>query len=462
MRRRLVLGFGLAGLIGGSALGQFAVDRTPPASSPPVSSPGGTAAPQAPPASPYQPAPVSGGAYTPPVGGLTPTSAYGNPGGGTMPAAFNANGTGGNLPAFPSSPPPANLEISSALGPDHPWAVKPEHGAYFICVKSYSRPNRPTPDDPGPSARVMAEKLAAEVRDTFRVQAFLYEHVSEERKAEMAAIASAREKGRIFAQQLEKYKQESQLKGMEFLEPDNRLRFKTINYREQIAVLVGGFQTAEDARKALDTVHLWPPPHDRTLMDMAVGERIGPNGKPTVERGYLNPFASATVVPNPTIQREVKQEPVGLEPFIVRLNEGRPYNLLKATKSWTLAVRSFNAPIQIVGKDSKPSPVEQSDTKIRAALIASAQQAEALAKTLRELKDKDGKSLGLEAFVLHTRYSSLVTVGQFDTPNDPSLMHIQNILMKMKMTEDSMGTRAAMNAAPLFEGRMLPIPIPKP
>src|SRR5262249_55586664 len=141
----------------------------------------------------------SGGAYVPPVGGI-----------GSVPGGLGRPGDAANVPpeAPPAPPPPRDLEIRSALGPNHPWAVKPEDGAFFICVKSYSRPSRPEPGDTGPSARELSEALATDIRDLYRVQAFLFEYISEERKAEMAAIAAARERGRIFAGQLDKYKQE--------------------------------------------------------------------------------------------------------------------------------------------------------------------------------------------------------------------------------------------------------------
>ena len=148
-------------------------------------------------------------------------------------------------------PPPASLDIKTAVPPDHAWVVKPEYGEYFICIRSYSRPSQPTVDDRGPSALALAEGLAGEIRDQYRVQSFLFEHISDERKAEAAAIAAARERGRLFAQQLEKYRQQAQLQGMEFLEDRTvRIHYKSISYKDQIAVLVGGFKTEEDAQGA--------------------------------------------------------------------------------------------------------------------------------------------------------------------------------------------------------------------
>ncbi len=468
MRWRLVFGFGVAGAVAGTALGQFAVDRVPqsPPTVPgiPLSGPQPPAAPLLPPG--FQPTtPTSPGAYTPPVGGV-------------MPAGFSAANAGGLPAGYPSLSAassaqtpllgaPPKIEIASVLGPDHPWALKAEHGPYFLCVKSYSRPHMPTASDNGPSARVLAEALAGEIRKLHQVQAFLYEYISDDRKAEAAALAAERERGRIFAEQLTARRQQAELQGMQFLDPDNKIRYKTVNYRDQIAVLVGPFQSDVDARKALDWIRKWDAPTDKILMDGVVASRPAEDGsgKARIENGYLNPYMSATVVPNPLIPRPTQPVSNHLDPFIVKLNDGRPYNLLKATKEWTLAVKSFNAPVEIVSKEVDPNLMRKTDSKKGAnALVAAVAQSEMLAKVLREMKGPGGQPLGLEAFVLHTRNSSIVTIGQFDGPNDPALLQVQNLLMSMKLnvTQDKMGSQPVGNAPTLFENRMLPMPIPKP
>jgi hypothetical protein len=456
---RFVIGFGLASVISSSpAFAQFAADRQPPnAPGSPVTTPSSVQLPVSPTSPGGLPAGGLPGGTVPPSRSTLPPPSGAIPGGlQPVPAT--------SVPQLPrTDAAPASVEIPTALGPDHPWAVKPEHGPYFICVKSYSRPSRPTPQDNGPSARALAEALAADIRETYRVQAFLFEYISEERKAEAAAIAAARERGRLFAEQLEKLKQQSKLQGMEFLEPDTKIHYKSVNYRDQIAVLVGGFQSDEDARKALDKVRTWPPPKDKRLMDGAAVLRPGPDGKPVLEEAYLNPYLTATVVPNPTIRRNPQPATeTGLDPFIVKLNEDRPYSLLKATKSWTLAVKSFSAPVQLVSANSEPSAMRKFGAGNGADVLrAGAEQAESLAKTLREMK-APGKPNGFEAFVLHTRTGSIVTVGQFDGPNDPDLIQTRHLLtsMKLQVTEDERGTKPVTNTPSLF-GNIFPIPIPK-
>jgi hypothetical protein len=439
MRWGITFGMGLAAVLSGSALAQF------PSNQP-------TAAPSLP--AGYQP--VVPARTAPATGGL--------------PAGYSELPTGELRPLAP--PPPINLEIPTAVPANHEWLLKPEHGAYFISVKSYSRPSRPTTDDQGPSALTLAEALAAEIRDQYRVQAFLFEHVSDDRRAEAAAIAAARARGQQLAAKWDTLRKQAELNGMEFLEPDNKIRFKTVNYKDQIAVLIGGFKTDEDARKALDKVRTWAPPKTKvkdrlgrevTLMDLGTIFRPGPNGKQLLQEAPINPFSTATVVPNPTIARPVDNATGTMDPFIVKLNEGRPYNLLTATKSWTLGVKSFSAPVEIVSKDANTSVMRKfGSSKGADALVAGAEQAESMAKTLREMKTSTGQSLGLEAFVLHTRTSSLVTVGQFDSPNDPELLRIRKLLgsMKVNVTEDPTGLKPVTNVPSLF-GNLIPMPIPR-
>jgi hypothetical protein len=50
-----------------------------------------------------------------------------------------------------------------------------------------------------------------------------------------------------------------------------------------------------------------------------------------------------------------------------------------------------------------------------------AENAHTLAKVLRQLK--------LDAYVLHTRFASIVTVGSFESLDDPALRSMQNVLL---------------------------------
>jgi hypothetical protein len=109
-------------------------------------------------------------------------------------------------------------------------------------------------------------------------------------------------------------------------------------------------------------------------------------------------------------------------------------------------------------KEEKPSVLHELGLgKGADVLAAGAEQAEQLAKVLREMKDDKGRPLGLEAFVLHTRTSSVVTVGQFDGPDDPALLEKRQLLLGLRLNV----ARDVSTGTPEFQ-HVLPIPIPRP
>lgn len=446
MRRAFLLGLGLTGVMTGSAAGQFGSPPPPAGGSTPPASPapfGGTTLPVRP-----MPMPPGTGNYVPPVGGLQPNGF--RPAGGTPAVSF------------------APFEIPLALGPNHPLAVKPEDGAYFICVKSYSRPHNPDPSDKGYTVKQLAEGLAEDIQQVQKTRVYLYELISEEKKAEAEARNAARKRAAEFRAAMEQYKQRSELQGADFLEADNMVKFQTFHYRDQVAVLVGGFKTEEEAVKALGVIKKWPAPlpdpaKKNWLLDRA-SIATKKDGKSFIEGAYLNPYASAMVVQNPTIAKQVSTQPPPLDPFIYRLNEGRPYSLLNTTKRWTIAVKSFSAPVHYQSKDEeKPAMRILGHSKDAEVLKAGAEQAEALAKALREMRDKSGVPMNIEAYVLHTRTASLVTVGQYDSPTDPELLDKQRLLsnLSFNLSRDDKGRQITGTGQKLFGDNILPVPIPR-
>ena len=449
MRRKLVLGLGLMGLLTGSAAGQFG---SPPAGPGPAPFGGGTpiGTPSVPAVStPMVPPPATGG-YVPPVGGFTPAAA---------PASgFRPSGT-------PAARPVAPVEIPSALGANHPLAVKPEDGAYFICVKSYSRPHNPDESERGYTVKELAEALANDIQQTHHCRVFLYELFSDEKKAETQARTAARQRAAEFASTLETYRQKSELQGMDFLDTDRTIKFQTFHYRDQVAVLLGGYKSEDEAVKALAGIKKWAMPQDKRLLDGGSIATRKPDGKMEIEKSYFNPFAQAMVVQNPAVAKQLSTQPIPLDPLIVRLNEGRPYSLLKTTKSWTLAVQSFSAPVHYQSKDDDGSMAKRFGASSGADVLrAGAEQAEVMAKALRVMKDKDGNPMNIEAFVLHTRTVSLLTVGQYDSPNDPEMIEKQKILSNLtfNLSKDDKGKQITGSGQKLFGNfPIVPVPIPR-
>src|SRR5262249_38404077 len=128
---------------------------------------------------------------------------------------------------------------------------------------------------------------------------------------------------------------------------------------------------------------------------------------------YISPFANAFVTRNPTVPHEQQSSKEDYE-YLKRVNANEELSLLKNHHAWTLAVKDYPG-ISIIKSNATPSSFMdklwgggQKDT-----LGASGATAHNLAEVLRKL--------GYEAYVLHARRTSYVTVGGFDSKDDPRM-----------------------------------------
>lgn len=413
MDRRWALAFGLAGVLvaHGAAVAQFASERTPPPAPPPAPLPA-------------QPAPTRPAAALPSFpAAAAPTAAY--------PPVQQASFT---QPAPQPAP-----------EPPHPYAARPEHGPWMICVKSYT--NTPTrssgqarellqPDPPRvDTARQMAEELAADIRQSHRVPAWLFEWGAEERQKEEAKRAFIRQKMQEeyapFLRKQQELKAKAAADGVEFVDSPAKYRLPTVEYTTQWAVLIGGFKDMDAARKYLDTVRRWEPPAGKHLMDQALMSRPTDKGGAERDGTYINPFANALVLPNPAVKRSGPANGVPVDPALEPLNKEEELSLLKVRRPWTLMVKTFSVPTRVVTRDDDPGVIGRlfgNGSNGADVLEATAKQARELARALRE---PNMQPQPFEAFVLHTRTASIVTVGQFDAPDAPDLLRTQQILQGM-------------------------------
>jgi hypothetical protein len=451
MRHGLVLGAIGVGLFAGAGHAQFATDRGPQAfggATPPAAAP--VKPPSAPPQLP---------------GGIQPVSH-------SAPAAPLA---GRVLPSGVPLPDPSRREVLAPVptsikldAPPHPWAVKPEHGPWMILVKGYT----------GPQSRVLAERMAADIRTTHKTNALLFERNAEERKAELARLDAARkaedERNKPFLDALKKAEVEAKLNGQAFIptEVKRKIARPYQETPEQWVVMIGGFPTMDDARKALDTVKKLPAPKDTALMDqgMVGGEEQTARNekgewKSTV--GYLNPYPGSMVVPNPALSKARQQEQSKLEPFVVDLNKGVANSLLTIKKPYTLLVKTYMTPSRTIGQDGLGSSVfgnkMKSGSDTASILQASASEAEMLVKMLRH---PNHKPRPYDAFILHHRTGSLVTVGEFDAADDPELLRMARELTELtyEFLDKDKKPQVGPDGRPLVQRVLdgaIPMPVPK-
>lgn len=383
MRRTMLAGLAGVVAIQAGAFAQFAADRTPATPLPTLPT---TTQPTAPPAAtPFTPTPTRSAPAT--------------------------------QPKAPTAP--------------HPWAVRPEYGAWFISVKSYSKFDK---DD---NPRAKAEQLAQYIRQTHNAGAYLFEWGAEERQKEEERQAAIRKQKQAeyapFLTVRDQVKAKAAQEGTVFLDVPEKYHIGKVNIPEQWAVVIGGFKDMDSARQALDAIRKWPSPTAEHLLDRAVIDRSGIKEKSEGE--YFNPFKTAMVVPNPAIKRGAAGQAPPADPALAKLNEAEDLSLMKARKPWTLMVKRFTAPSRVQGREATPSVVEKifgTDESARI-LDANAKQARALAEALRH---PDMKPRQFESFVLHGRLDSIVTVGQFDGPDDPLLAETWKTLYNMTFEVD--------------------------
>jgi hypothetical protein len=282
--------------------------------------------------------------------------------------------------------------------PNKEYVITPEAGPWMIRAAVYV----------GEEARQKAHELILEIRSRYNLPAYVMNYGEEERRKRQMEMEELRKKF-----------------------PDRHIPLRTTRIQDQCAVLVGGYKTMDEARSALKGIKQLKPSSER-LMDLFTRERpVADNpDKAVVEGTYVSPFLNSFVVPNPTVprQREVKSD----YPFYKKLNEYESLSVLKCRKPWTMVVAKYQG-AQMIQSTSAPSGFLDKlwGNNTGEALEASGHNAHNLADALCKL--------GFEAYVLHTRWGSVVTVGGYDRPDDPQMRQVEEALTSRFQFSQSVG-----------------------
>jgi hypothetical protein len=131
----------------------------------------------------------------------------------------------------------------------------------------------------------------------------------------------------------------------------------------------------------------------------------------------------AMPVPNPTVKTQRPTEKLDVA-TLKHMNSEEEFSLFKCRRKYTLVIKQFNLPARAVTrKDSGAGGLLDNiglGKKSSGHDDYAGENAHKLAEALRKTK--------LEAYVLHMKYYSLVTVGGFDSMDDPNLRSMQNLL----------------------------------
>jgi hypothetical protein len=302
--------------------------------------------------------------------------------------------------------------------PNKEYAITPEAGPWMILVTTYV----------GSEAPQLAHQMILEIRSRYDLPAYLVNRGAEQRR-----------------------KQQDELDQVRKQFPNYTGPIRHTRVQEQCAVLVGGYKDMDAAHRALREIKKLPPPSSEKLMAVLAQagppQKIGDEEKSLLEGTFVNPFPNSFVVRNPSVPQERKTENKN-DPFLKKLNAHEGFSLFRCKKSWTLIVATYQGmhTIQPTGASSKVTSLFDNlwGSNTGELLEASGQNAHNLADALRKL--------GIEAYVLHTRWGSLVTVGGFDRPDDPRIEQVQRSLA----SNVQLGQNVQMLAQPV------PMEVPRP
>jgi hypothetical protein len=170
----------------------------------------------------------------------------------------------------------------------------------------------------------------------------------------------------------------------------------------------------------------------------------------------VNPFMNSFVIRNPAAPHLSAQQK--FDPAWKTLNSGEPYSLLKNKQNYTLVVKVFTAPANYQSSINQPAQSNSIMAKLgfgnkpKDFLEATALQAQEWARYLRHLN--------FEAYVLHMRNGSLVTVGGFGSQEDAELLQMQQKLGAFRLNPQNVQMQDQ-NIDPLNDPlRLLPNPMP--
>ena len=327
----------------------------------------------------------------------------------------------GLTPAVPTGP--STLTVTAEAGP------------WMICAASYA----------GPPSRGQAEELATEIRSRYQLPAYVFNRTAEQKRAEQERVAKIR------AEQIQQLKAAG-------LPPDTPLHIKTVRIEDQYAVLVGGYKDDVTARKELDRIRKLKP------SDKFSQTAFVPDEKGKMHEQAVNPFQAAFVCRNPAIPIEKPKQDDGPDPRLKHYNADESFSLLKCGKAWTLVVKVYKGASVIEAQSSSASMMERMGfaRKTGELLNANGNEAHKVAEVLRTPPvNPRTKQVGIafEAYVLHTEYNSYVTIGAFDSPDDPQAAQmVQQFLTEMSRPGSAINQ---LHLKIQFLAQPTPMPVPQ-
>ncbi|MBL8828856.1 MAG: hypothetical protein JNM18_17890, partial [Planctomycetaceae bacterium] len=200
---------------------------------------------------------------------------------------------------------------------------------------------------------------------------------------------------------------------------------------DEVAVLVGDFPAIDDpqAKKTLEKIKFMVPDCLNAQKIAAENERRRQNKEKEktwavplgrfrqtiyemLPEGHENkakgPMCHAFITGNPLIPKEYFA-PKGIDKLVYEMNKPLPYSLLNCPGKYTVKVATFTG--QIVIDPQAIKDIEAGKKAQPGGLAEAADKAHRMCEALR--------AKGYEAYELHDRFASMVTVGSFQSVGTP-------------------------------------------
>jgi hypothetical protein len=316
--------------------------------------------------------------------------------GGTVdPNATQANQT---TPADPNSkdplpygrdvPAPTTVDsrkptIPLPTGPIEPYMMTRENGPFMVLAYTYR----------GPDAPREALALVLELRSQYHLPAYI--------------LLPKKFPGR------------SNIRGVPpmtapFVTKDDVNLPELLRTLDEAAVMVGDLKTTKDA---FDLMHQIKKLHPVSI-----------DGQPEPFHWRKGQGLSrAMTTTNPFVPAE-DLFPKPPDVVVMQMNGG-PHSIRFCPGRYTLQVASFGGRTTF---DPKNDPRFQGLMSTKTSPLATAHEdAERLAQALS--KDREVQKTGYQAYVYHDRYSSRVTIGSFNNPNDPAAQKLHDRMIELSV-----------------------------
>ena len=265
--------------------------------------------------------------------------------------------------------------------PEKSYWLSEEHGPWMIMACSFS----------GEGATEQARELVLELRSRYKLPAYTYMKEFDFTKGTVG-------------------------RGVDPYGAPLRMRNKRGDGIVECAVLVGEYPSVDDKKgqTTLKRLKYYEPEclkldqNRRTSRSLASLRVIQQNllGQDN-EKKDRGPMGHAFIIPNPLLPKDYFVSS-GVDQFTVQLNKDNKHSLLECPGKYTVQVAHFTGKVTINQKEIEEI---EKGKRMESRLDKAGENAEMLCRALREK--------GYEAYLLHERYASIVTVGSFNSVGTP-------------------------------------------